>query len=80
MHALGFFHEQSSSDRDEHVTIMWDNIREGRETNFKKYNNSAVNNFGVGYDYDSVMHYSSKAFSKNGKKTIEPIVSCPRYD
>lgn len=49
-------------------------IREGRETNFKKYNNSAVNDFEVGYDYDSVMHYSATAFSKNGKKTIEPMV------
>lgn len=75
MHAIGFFHQQSSADRDEHVHINWENIREGREMNFKKYNSSAVNDFEVGYDYDSVMHYGAKAFSKNGQRTIEPLVS-----
>ncbi|XP_008214355.2 zinc metalloproteinase nas-13-like [Nasonia vitripennis] len=70
MHALGFYHQQSAADRDEWVTIVWDNIMPGREHNFDKYDNKTVTDYGVSYDYSSVMHYSAKAFSKNGQKTI----------
>ncbi|XP_026684649.1 zinc metalloproteinase nas-14-like [Diaphorina citri] len=44
----------------------------GTERNFKKYPPSEITDFGVGYDFDSVMHYSRKAFSKNGDDTIVP--------
>lgn len=75
LHALGFYHQQSSTERDEYVKINWENIIPGHAHNFNKYARTHVSNFGVEYDYQSVMHYSSKAFSKNGKNTIEPLVS-----
>ncbi|XP_061743243.1 low choriolytic enzyme-like [Nerophis ophidion] len=67
LHALGFHHEQVRSDRDEHVTIAFENIISGTEGNFQKVN---TNNLGTPYDFNSVMHYSNRAFSKNGLPTI----------
>ena len=52
-HALGFLHEQSRSDRDEHVVIQFQNIRSGMEGNFRK---SSTRNLAP-YDLSSVMHY-----------------------
>lgn len=43
--------------------------------NFDKYNSSSVTDYGVGYDYASIMHYSPYAFSKNDKMTISPKVT-----
>ncbi|GBP12079.1 Zinc metalloproteinase nas-15 [Eumeta japonica] len=72
LHALGFYHMQSSPDRDDYVDIKWENIVEPARHNFRKYNSFAVSDFGVGYDYDSVLHYSRRAFSSNGQDTIVP--------
>ena len=48
----------------------------GHTHNFNKAQPEVTDAFGVGYDYDSVMHYSSTAFSKNNQlKTIVPKVS-----
>ncbi|CAH2068497.1 unnamed protein product, partial [Iphiclides podalirius] len=73
LHTLGFYHMQSTYNRDDFVQIIWENIRAGTEHNFAKYNNDTVTDFGVSYDYGSVMHYPEKAFSKNGNKTIIPL-------
>ncbi|KAI4899406.1 hypothetical protein NFI96_019939, partial [Prochilodus magdalenae] len=70
LHALGFWHEQSRSDRDDYVTIMWDRILEGRENNFNKYNDTTSSNLNVPYDYGSMMHYSKGAFSTGNEPTI----------
>lgn len=74
IHAIGFFHMQSASDRDDFVEINYDNILEGTESNFLKYSADEVSSFDVTYDYGSVMHYGATAFSKNGLPTIVPKV------
>ncbi|KAJ7393766.1 hypothetical protein OS493_003425 [Desmophyllum pertusum] len=71
-HALGFYHEQSRPDRDEYVTINWDNIVESEKVNFAKYGPSRIDSLGVDYDYNSLMHFEETAFSKNGQPTIIP--------
>jgi len=73
LHALGFYHMNNAPDRDNYVTINWQNIQPGKESNFNKYSASQITSFGVPYDYDSVMHSSPYAFARNvGLKTIEP--------
>ena len=64
-HAVGFWHEQSRPDRDEYVNIRHENIVSGYETDFDKKDGSEVNSLGVGYDYNSIMHYDRNSFSRS---------------
>ena len=67
MHALGFEHEQSRPDRDQHVIIHYDNIEEDVRPQFHKiaseWANEGLNSsymwmdLGFPYDEKSVMHY-----------------------
>jgi choriolysin H len=71
MHALGYYHEQSRSDRDQYVTINLSNVRSGMEHNFDKRTDTTDQ--GTTYDYASVMHYGAYAFAVNRNiKTITP--------
>lgn len=70
LHALGFDHEQTRSDRDRHVRILLQNVIRGMEHNFRRINTI---NLGTPYDYNSVMHYGRFAFSRNRQPTIVPI-------
>ncbi|XP_038069084.1 high choriolytic enzyme 1-like isoform X2 [Patiria miniata] len=72
MHALGFGHEHNRPDRDEFVTIHWDNIKSGERHNFQKYDQSTLDHLNTTYDFRSVMHFNKKAFSKNDEPTIVP--------
>ncbi|NWI21207.1 MEP1B protein, partial [Crypturellus soui] len=70
LHALGFWHEQSRSDRDDYVSIVWDRIQSGKEHNFNKYDDKTSDFLNVPYDYTSVMHYSKTAFRNGTEPTI----------
>jgi hypothetical protein len=69
-HALGLWHEQSRGDRDQYIKILWENIEPDYQYNFNQHLTDG-RDFGD-YDYQSIMHYSAYAFSKNGLKTIVP--------
>lgn len=71
LHAIGFLHEQSRYDRDKYVKINYENIKQGYEGQFVKSNipeTSLLN-----YDYNSVMHYGPKTYSKNGNDVMTSI-------
>ncbi|KAG8580022.1 hypothetical protein GDO81_007090 [Engystomops pustulosus] len=65
LHALGFYHEQSRSDRDDYVQIWWDEITAGMEHNFNTYDDKYITDLNTPYDYESVMHYAPLSFNKN---------------
>uniref|UniRef100_F6YF07 Metalloendopeptidase n=1 Tax=Ciona intestinalis TaxID=7719 RepID=F6YF07_CIOIN len=80
MHVAGFQHEHSRSDRNRYVQILRQNIQGDMTMNFDLYNDTV--NYVV-YDYNSVMHYSKTAFSKQiylpsiqviPKRKPEPII------
>ncbi|HEX7039541.1 MAG TPA: Dot/Icm T4SS effector Zinc-dependent metalloprotease LegP [Trueperaceae bacterium] len=70
-HAVGLWHEQSREDRDLYVRIHWENIQDGMKAQFNQRITDG-DDYGP-YDYGSIMHYPSWAFSKNGEDTITPI-------
>ncbi|XP_061602247.1 low choriolytic enzyme-like isoform X1 [Cololabis saira] len=71
MHALGFYHEHTRSDRDQYVRINWDNLKQYYIKNFKKMD---TNNLNTPYDYSSIMHYGRTAFGMFGRlETITPF-------
>lgn len=71
MHAVGFFHEHSRADRNDFIDIKWENIERRDHKNFENHNLGNVTTYDVPYDYNSLMHYGSTYFSKNGKVTIK---------
>ncbi|XP_037641929.1 meprin A subunit beta-like isoform X2 [Sebastes umbrosus] len=77
LHALGFFHEQSRYDRDDYVTIAFENIEPGFEQNFLAETNETSTNQGTSYDYMSVMHYSKNEYSNGNGSTV--ITKDPKF-
>jgi hypothetical protein len=65
-HALGVYHEQSRSDRDDFVTINVDNIDPKKVGNYEKTSFTSVG----AYDFGSIMHYGSYYFSANKKPSM----------
>lgn len=71
LHAIGFYHMQSSVVRDHHVRILWENIIPGLEYNFDLH--PGTEDFRQPYDHESLMHYYATAFTVNGLNTIEHL-------
>ncbi|XP_019201806.1 low choriolytic enzyme-like isoform X1 [Oreochromis niloticus] len=71
LHALGFYHEHTRSDRDQYVRVNWQNIIKDYFINFDKMD---TDNLNTKYDYSSVMHYGRTAFGITPvSETLTPI-------
>lgn len=65
LHALGFFHHHSRSDRDRYLRINYQNIDPQAYPQFQKLNDWE-NQLFTDFDYNSIMIYGSTAFSRDG--------------
>ncbi|XP_066983363.1 tolloid-like protein 2 [Macrobrachium rosenbergii] len=63
-HVVGFWHEHTRPDRDNHVVIIRENIQSGQDYNFNKLTAEEVNSLGQRYDFASIMHYARATFAK----------------
>ncbi|WP_440994402.1 M12 family metallopeptidase [Cysteiniphilum litorale] len=71
-HALGLLKEETRFDRDDFVTVNWENVSLYYSTKFDIALNGRDKNYGY-YDYQSIMHSNAYAFSKNGQPTLTPL-------
>ncbi|KAH9498106.1 Blastula protease 10 [Bulinus truncatus] len=76
-HTIGFYHEHSRPDRDDYVSVLFDNVNKSHSHNFEKKRWSQVLTYGLPYDYDSIMHYDEKTFSVNNTLTVH--AKDPKY-
>ncbi len=56
-HVLGFFHEHARWDRDQFVTVHYENIKPGREADYDWVPKTNWIVSSTPYDYRSIMHY-----------------------
>lgn len=77
MHIVGFEHEHSRWDRDQYITVIWENVKYGFDEEFEKMNLTYTSYYGEPYDYYSIMHYSKDTYAKPGKNALVP--KDPRY-
>ncbi|SDJ41282.1 M12 family metallopeptidase [Chryseobacterium jejuense] len=67
-HTVGLYHEHARQDRDQYVSIQWNNIQDGQAYNFNKYTSGTD----IGpFNINSVMMYWPNSYSKNGQPTIK---------
>ncbi|XP_055868375.1 balbiani ring protein 3-like [Biomphalaria glabrata] len=67
-HAIGLVHEHQLPERDEYIHINVDNVQPHMQDWYEKYSSEDVNNYGVPYEYSSVMHYGLNDFARDQHK------------
>uniref|UniRef100_A0AC35U9A3 Metalloendopeptidase n=1 Tax=Rhabditophanes sp. KR3021 TaxID=114890 RepID=A0AC35U9A3_9BILA len=82
LHALGLNHEQLRGDRNDFITVNYENINPQQYDFFAVVDSKQFTSYGVEYDYGSIMHYEGSIASSNGKQTmtakINPAANQPK--
>ncbi|KAK5982861.1 Zinc metalloproteinase [Trichostrongylus colubriformis] len=71
-HALGFFHTMSRHDRNKYIAVAVDNLRLDLASQFYQESERTNHNYGMEYDYGSIMHYGTHSATNNGEPTMMP--------
>ncbi|CAJ0593337.1 unnamed protein product [Cylicocyclus nassatus] len=80
-HALGMYHTHSRHDRDQYLIINTHNIQPGKESQFNKETIETSNNYGIPFDYGSIMNYATDSMisysleKQKGMYTMVPLDS-----
>lgn len=61
LHSLGFVHEHSREDRDQHIKILWGNILNQYKPQYQMYPAVISNPAELDFDFDSMLMYPSSA-------------------
>jgi len=80
-HVIGFYHEHQRYDRDDYIKMYYDNLdgSQAASDSYREIPALYMEDFGVGYDYASVMHYGKDAFAKrnlNAFKVKKVLPKC----
>jgi len=75
LHIVGFQHEQSRSDRDDYVDVIFDNIVQQAQMQ-KNFNRHDTKNLVI-YDYNSVMQYPRKVLDFDRFDNVQIMDSKP---
>ncbi|XP_035901587.1 zinc metalloproteinase nas-14-like [Anopheles stephensi] len=75
LHVLGLTHPQSRPDRDFYVLVQEDAVDASLKNNLAKYQQGVIEDFGIPYDYESILHCQSDAFgaATSTRATVVPL-------
>ncbi|RCN34219.1 shTK domain protein [Ancylostoma caninum] len=71
-HAIGFYHTHARHDRDNFITFNAQNVKPDWLDQFTLQTPATNENYGITYDYGSIMHYGANSASQNGRPTMVP--------
>uniref|UniRef100_A0A0N5C134 Metalloendopeptidase n=1 Tax=Strongyloides papillosus TaxID=174720 RepID=A0A0N5C134_STREA len=72
LNILGLLDEEDRPNRNNYVTINFQNVVDSVRFELNSKDPSVVNSYNLRYDYGSIMHNGKYYVSKNGKMTIVP--------
>ncbi|WKY02458.1 hypothetical protein Q1695_016040 [Nippostrongylus brasiliensis] len=71
-HALGLFHTMSRHDRDEHITVVPENIQPRYVSQFNKRTPETNENYDQPFDFGSIMQYGMRSASIEKRPSMVP--------